>query len=337
MTVDVRRYTPRDQTAWDDLVKRSRSAHFLFERGYMDYHADRFEDHSLLVYDGSKLVALLPANIDGARLVSHGGLTFGGLITDTAMSTRRTLELFDALQAHLRDQEVESLVYKPVPHIYHLVPAEEDLYALFRADATLVRREVSSAIALDARLPYSKGRKAALKVADRAGVEVRPSDDFHSFMELQREVLQSRHEAEPVHTADELALLATRFPDGIALHTASVEGRLVGGVVVYATPVVAHTQYIAVNDEGREIHALDKIVHELIASYEGEKRWWDFGTSNRDAGRVLNEPLIRNKESYGARAVVYDQYLVDLSGRSAPLKPPGCGRIAASNRPERRD
>jgi hypothetical protein len=313
LTLAVRRYEPRDQPVWDAFAAGSRSGHFMFQRRYMEYHADRFADHSLLVLDDGKPVAALPANLDGSALVSHGGLTFGGFLTDTAMSARRMLEVLAAVSADLRERGVGSLVYKAMPHIYHRIPAEEDLYALSRAGATLVRREVASAIRLDARLPYSKGRRAAVKLAQRSGVEVGPSADFEAFVALLAEVLESRYGAEPVHTAAELALLAGRFPEEISLHTGTIEGRLLAGVVVYETPVVARSQYIAVSEEGRELHALDAIVDVLLASYAARKRWWDFGASTRDSGRYLNEPLIRNKESYGARAVVYDHYLLDLA------------------------
>jgi hypothetical protein len=311
VTLEVRRYEPADRAEWDAFAAGSRSGHFMFQRQYMDYHADRFADHSLLVFDGTRLLAALPANVEDATLVSHGGLTFGGLLTGVAMSTRRMLEVFAAVREYLRERAVESFVYKAVPHIYHRVPAEEDLYALFRAGATLVRRDVSSAIRLDSRLPPTKGRRAALKAAARSGVEIQGSDDFGAFMELQREVLQSRYQVGPVHSGEELTLLAGRFPQDITLHTATVEGRLVAGVVVYETPVVAHAQYIAVNDDGRRAHALDLLADTLISSYEGRKRWWDFGASTERSGLHLNEPLIRNKESYGARAVVYDHYLLD--------------------------
>jgi hypothetical protein len=280
----------------------------------MDYHADRFQDHSLLVYDGPKLVAVLPANLDGTTLVSHGGLTFGGLQIGDSISARRVLEIFTAVREHLQDLGISSWLYKAVPHIYHRVPGEEDLYALFTLGAVLVRRDVSAAIRLDARLPYSKGRKAAVKAAQRAEIEVGPSDDFDGFMALQQGVLRARYDADPVHTGEELALLASRFPDEIALHTAKIGGRLVAGVVVYQTQIVAHSQYIAVNEEGRDAHALDKLIDDgLSACVEDLKRWWDFGTSNEPATGALNEALSRNKESYGARAVVYDQYLLDLA------------------------
>jgi hypothetical protein len=145
----------------------------------------------------------------------------------------------------------------------------------------------------------------------RAGVEIRRSDDFEAFMELQRLVLRTRHDATPVHTAAELTLLAGRFPDAISLHTAQVDGRLVAGIVVYETPTVARAQYTAASEEGRAAHALDLLADTLIASYEGRKRWWDFGASTLRSGQQLNEGLIGNKESYGARAVVFDHYLLE--------------------------
>lgn len=45
---EVKRYTPEDKSIWDKYVDKARNATFLFHRDYMDYHADRFRDHSLL-------------------------------------------------------------------------------------------------------------------------------------------------------------------------------------------------------------------------------------------------------------------------------------------------
>ncbi len=48
----------------------------------MDYHSDRFNDHSLVFTRKNRLIGLLPANIKDEALYSHGGLTFGGIISD---------------------------------------------------------------------------------------------------------------------------------------------------------------------------------------------------------------------------------------------------------------
>src|SRR5260370_36236243 len=82
----VERYTAAMQPLWDDFVRASKNGTFLLERSYMDYHADRFADHSLLVRDDEgDLLAVLPANADGPQLLSHGGLAYGGFVAGVAV------------------------------------------------------------------------------------------------------------------------------------------------------------------------------------------------------------------------------------------------------------
>jgi hypothetical protein len=310
--IGVRSYEPDDRPAWDDLVRRSRSPHFMLTRGYFEYHADRFADASLLVREGGRLLAVLPANRDGDRLVSHGGLTFGGFVSDRRMTATRMLAAFDAVLDRLRADGVATWVYKAVPHIYHRVPAEEDLYALVRCGARLVRRDVSSTILMSDRLPYSKGRKAAVKAA--RGLQVTQERDFGEFWAVEEEALARRHGVAPVHSLEEISLLAGRFPDEIELFTArDDDGALLGGIVVFVTPVLAHAQYIASTEEGQACGAVDAIVEHLLTDRYADRRWFDFGISTTEQGRVLNEGLVGNKESYGARAIAYDTYELEVA------------------------
>jgi hypothetical protein len=198
-----------------------------------------------------------------------------------------------------------------VPHIYHGVPAEEDLFALARCGAALIRRDLSTAVRPDARIAYSKGRRHAVAKAN-AAIEVTESDAYGRFMEIETAALLARHGLRPVHTADELALLAGRFPKNIRLFAGALRGELVGGVVVYETPWVAHAQYIGATDDGRSAGVTDAIVDRLISDVYATKRFFDFGISTYDEGRMLNDGLARNKESFGGRTVVYDHYALDL-------------------------
>jgi hypothetical protein len=311
--VTVRPYTPDDAPAWDALVERSRTRHFFFKRGYMEYHRDRFQDASLVILDDERIVAALPASRDGDKVVSHGGLTFGGLVSDPSLTTRRTLVALGEVRDHLGSHGVRELVYKPVPHIYHVVPNEEDLYALYVLGARLVRRDVSAAIRPDAAPTPTKGRRASIAKARKAGIDIVESSDFHAFMELASEALVRRHGLQPVHTGPEMELLAGRFPGHITLHIARRDGELLAGVLVYETETVAHTQYIAATPEGRDVHAPDAVLDHLIHDRYRTKRFFDFGISTEQDGRWLNEGLARNKESFGARAVVYDWYALECS------------------------
>jgi lipid II:glycine glycyltransferase (peptidoglycan interpeptide bridge formation enzyme) len=229
------------------------------------------------------------------------------------MKTAHMLEIFNAAQTYLKGEGVERVIYKAVPHIYHLIPAEEDLYALFRLGARLIRRDVSSAIDLKQKLNFSKGRKYEIKQAQKCGLEVRKTEDFQSFMAIEEQVLSSKYDSKPVHTAEEIQLLANRFPDNIKLFVATRNDDILAGVVIYESTNVAHAQYIAANDEGKTCGALDLVMDYLINEYYATKKYFDFGISTENNGQHLNVGLIENKQSFGARAVVYDFYQLDLA------------------------
>ena len=143
------RYTTDNKNNWNDFVKNSKNSHFFFQRDYMEYHSDRFEDFSLLVFDSTdKLIAILPANIKENILYSHQGLTFGGFLVDDRIKTETMLEIFESLKYFLKEQNIKKIVYKCIPYIYHLKPSEEDRYGLFRNDAKLIRRDVTSTVDL---------------------------------------------------------------------------------------------------------------------------------------------------------------------------------------------
>ena len=306
----IERYQPAHKAAWDQFVRQSKNGTFLFYRDYLEYHADRFVDHSLLFFDDTKLVALFPANRRDHLAQSHGGLTYGGIISGSTMKTSLMLEIFNALAASLKEDGITQLIYKAVPHIYHRFPAEEDLYALFVHGAQLIRRDVSAAILMEERLPLSKGRKSEIKKA--AHLTVGESSDFDRFMEIEAAVLMERHNKKPVHTAAELRSLAGAFPSHIKLFTAHNGTEMLGGIVIYSDDVVAHAQYISATPEGKRTGAQDAILDYLINDVYREKRYFDLGISTEDEGRFLNTGLQQNKESYGARAVAYDFYRLDL-------------------------
>lgn len=313
MAISIVIYNQVNKTHWDRFISRSKNGVFLFYRDYMEYHADRFEDFSLLIYDNGNLIGVLPANLQDNKVISHGGLTFGGIITDSHMRTAKMLEIFMTLKGYFLDRCIHCLIYKAVPHIYWDIPAEEDLYALHYVGAKLYRRDVSSSITISSKLGFSKGRKWLIGRAKKKGLLVKQVNDFNTFMAIEEENLMQKHGIKPVHTAAELQLLSDKFPDNIKLFSSYIDHVMVGGVVIYESRQVAHAQYIAATEAGRAMGAIDIIISYLINEYYAEKKYFDFGISTEDDGRYLNVGLIENKEGYGARAVVYDFYEWTLS------------------------
>lgn len=301
-------YTADDAADWNAFVAGSKNGTFLFDRRYMDYHADRFPDRSLIARgEDGRILALLPATVRGDSLVSHAGLTYGGVVCGRAMTAGTMLALFDGLLAHLRREGFRSLRYKAVPHIYHAFPAEEDLYALFRHGAALVRLDVSTTIDIAAAVPWSRPRLGGLSKAIKAGVTVAESGDHAGFVAMLAARLEERHGARPTHSAEELALLASRFPDRIRLFGAFHGGTMTGGIVVYDCGGTVHTQYMATTAEGRAHGALDLIVRHLLDLFR-DRRFFDFGISTEEGGRRLNEGLSRQKEMFGGRTTTYATY-----------------------------
>ena len=308
----VQQYSPSAREAWDLFIEGAKNATFLFNRNYMEYHSDRFVDHSVMFFDESRLVAVMPANSKDGTLHSHGGLTFAGIVSDRQMSVGVMLRLFDALLAYLRERHIVRVVYRRSPYIYHTVPAEEDLYALFRHRASLIRRDVSSAICMNERLRPAKGRRWSAKRASKHGLDVRESHDFERFMAIAADQLHRRYRLVPTHTSAEIQMLAARFPRNIRLFGAYKGLDLLGGAIVYESSRVAHVQYMTASDDGRELAALDRVLDVLLNDTYAGIPYFDFGISTEAEGRYVNAGLTAYKESFGARAVVYDTYELEV-------------------------
>ena len=310
---EIKPYSPEMKSEWDAFIGASKNGLFLFFRDYMDYHHDRFEDHSIVVYRQNKLYALLPANISHDVLYTHQGLTFGGLIVDEHFTAAESLTVFKLIKTYLRNEGIRKVVYKAIPWLYHQQPAEEDLYAIYRTtNAKLVARDISTAIRLDMPLAYNEMRNRGIKKALHHGIMVEESNRWTDFWEVLTTNLQTKYHVSPVHSLSEIRMLKARFPNNIRLFTAKYDNKVLGGTVVYEYGNVAHTQYISASLEGKKLHALDLLLDKLIHEVYRNKTWFDFGKSTEQQGTILNEGLIFQKESFGGRAVCYDWYEWDL-------------------------
>lgn len=308
---EIRRYSETDKADWNNFVSTSRQGTFLFDRGYMDYHRDRFADHSLMFYINGKIFALLPANVDVTThtLYSHQGLTYGGLLTDSHATASLVADMFVQLNEYLRLQDIRRVVYKPMPWIYQRQPSEEDLYALTNVcHARLTVRNISSSVLTRDPVKWRRDRRYKANKAAAMGIVVEQDNcalpQFWSILEAN---LAANHNTTPVHTLAEMQHLQALFPDNIKLYVARHQDNVVAGTLVYVSPQVAHTQYISASPEGKDRHALDLVFRQVFNDYK-DTPCIDFGISNEDHGHYLNRGLIFQKEGFGGRGVCYDWY-----------------------------
>lgn len=306
------RYTPDKAQEWDAFIGDSRNGTFLFLRGYMDYHSDRFMDHSLMYYnDKGKLLAVMPANERDNKLFSHQGLTYGGMILHADTRTIQVLEMFDLTTEYLRKRGFQEWYYKQMPTVYHRMPCEEDEYALWRHNAEIISCGMSSTIIKGAKASQTK--RSDSNRLQRLGYRVEYDVPFEDFWPILEDNLLRTHGLRPVHSLEEIKLLKERFPKNICCCVArNADGEVESGAVMYIYGSVAHTQYLSSSIEGKKNNTMDFLILSLAKHYLENYQYFDFGISTERDGEYLNEGLIAQKEGFGGRGIVYKQYKIKI-------------------------
>lgn len=310
----VKRYQENDYGKWNAFIGKAKNATFLFHRDFMEYHNDRFQDYSLIVLDGEKWVAVLPANVVGNEVFSHQGLTYGGLVYNEKVKLASVIAIFKSILSFLNDNKMEKLQLKLIPSIYHQKPAEELNYVLFLAKAQLIRRDSMAVIDLSKPYKISKTRKECIRRGIKNNLVIKEELNFKLFWdEVLEPNLDKKHQAKPVHTIAEIEMLKQKFPNNIRHFNVYQDDKIVAGTTVFTSENVAHPQYISGMSNKNELGSLDFLYHHLITSVFKEKRFFDFGISNEEQGKKLNEGLVFWKESFGASIIVHDFYEVKTS------------------------
>lgn len=312
---EITRYNDSLKETWDQIVSSAKNATFLLCRDFMDYHSERFEDHSLMVYYKGKPSAAIPICVKDNVAYSHLGLTYGGLILEKEEKLERVLHYFKAMLQYLHKNKVKNLIYKRVPSFYHSIPSGEDEYILFKLNSELIRRD--TALVINQSCPpkiqerrkrsVKKGRKSKLNIVENGTLE-----DF--WKEVLTPNLLERFGVEPVHSLKEITILKSRFPDSIfQANIYDEEDNILAGTTIFLTPKVAHAQYISGTDEGRRSGALDYLFHHLISETYAHVPYFDFGITNEEDGQKINKGLLSWKEGFGGRAYSHDFYSIDTS------------------------
>ena len=320
----VERYRSEHAPVWEAAVVASGNGPFLLRRSYLDYHADRFEDFSWLIWRGDVLRALFVAGRGWAAagaaqdlLVAHPGLPYGGLVYALPLTYQELGGIMTELRAAWRAAGFRQLLIRPVPRAFCRRPSDALAYWLHEQGAGLSQRGLNSVIDLTLPLRAGKSRRNNLRLARRHGLAVDASQDYAAFWAILTENLARRHGARPVHMLAEITYLQQHNPAHISLYVARIGPEMVAGVVLYhdAGQGFAHTQYIASSALGQQTGAVDAVlayVTEWCAA-AGYQRL-SLGTSM--PGGVLSAGLLSQKEGAGAVGEVQDTYLLELGDRS---------------------
>ncbi|AWH86734.1 FemAB family protein [Flavobacterium album] len=309
----IKKYDASHYSQWNDFIEKSKNGTFLFHRDFMEYHSDRFEDFSLLAFDGNKLVAVFPANKAGEEVHSHQGLTYGGLILADSIGVNYIEHIFDAITAYLKNSQINTITIKQVISIYHKKPANEMNYLLFKKGATLCRRDMNLAINYSESLSVSKSKMKNFRKLALLGFEIKKDNDFELFWDsvlIPR--LEEKYSARPVHTKKEIAMLHNRFPSNIVQYNIYYDGEILAGITLFDFGDVVKSQYGATTAKGEEMRALDYLFITLIFEYKEKRRYFDMGTVNENQGKTYNKGLLKQKEELGCSVYNHDYYSLVL-------------------------
>ena len=310
----VEKYSSIRYDLWNEFVANAKNATFLFHRDFMEYHQDRFEDYSLLIFDDNQeLIAVLPANRIGETLFSHQGLTYGGIVIHKKTKLSDFISIAKSVFEYLNAEQFQKINFKEIPHIYTQIPSDELQYLMFLMQGNLVRRDVLSVLDLTSNFSFSRDRKNGVKRGIKNNLAVKEEANFELFWnEILIPNLEVKHQAKPVHSLEEIQLLFSKFPKNIRQFNVYQNDKIVAGTTIFETDLVAHSQYISGNSDKNELGSLDFLHDYLISSVFKDKKYFDFGISNENQGKNINEGLLYWKESFGARAITQDFYEVEI-------------------------
>ena len=310
----IKQYKADDYTIWNTFVSDSKNGTFLFHRDFMEYHQDRFEDFSLLIFKDAKLLAVLPANKVNHQIYSHQGLTYGGLVYSDKLRLSTILEIFGEMLQFLDSNNFKQIFIKLIPSIYHTKPAEDLHYILFLVQARLIKRDALSVIDLRESVLLYKNRKEGVRRGINHQLVIKEENNLDIFWnQILIPNLRDKHFANPVHTLQEINMLKSKFPKNIRQFNVYFKDKIVAGTTIFESKNVAHSQYIASSESKNELGSLDFLHHYLITEIFKEKKYFDFGISNENQGQNLNQGLSYWKESFGASTIVQDFYEVETN------------------------
>jgi len=319
MPFTIRPYDAAQAQRWDDFVlQHAMNGTFLQSRRFLSYHPQgRFDDASLMIYNGQELCAVLPAAaqvVDGVRMLrSHPGSTFGGpIVGPELLRAPKLVELVSAIDGYAVEQGFGACELKLTSDLFSTLPTDALQYALYHAGYT-DEVEIAAYLPIAGKTheelvaDYSFNKRYDMKKCVKAGLsfrEIHTHEEIRAFYDLLCWNLQ-KFDAKPVHTLEELIdFHDDRLRDEIVLlGVYEPQGRMVAGACLFsfAQADVLHTQYLATAPDVKgyvpSTFLYDSVIQEGVL--RGVKTI-SFGTSTHDRGRVLNTGLIQNKEGYGA-------------------------------------
>lgn len=329
MTFEIVKYEDKYQKQWDQFVmNQSVNGTFLQTRNFLNYHPDgRFKDASVLVMQGTNIVAVVPAcdTIDEGKrcFFSHKGSTYGGIILDRKKYNVSTMDiLLPCLDEYLVSERYESALLKATSDIF----SEKDMdlldYYLFKNgysqfDELSFYIDVENAPE-DLTKIMSSSRRRDYRYSLKNNLEFRRLESDAEIEEFYKILCKNlkRFQTIPVHTLDELLEMKhCRLTEIVDFYGVFYQEKMIAGTMLFHfKKQVLHTQYLAQDADYSELFTMNYLDFSLI-QLTREKGFskFSFGISTEERGKVLNKGLALFKEGFGCDYCINRSYMKDFN------------------------
>ncbi len=303
----ITKYTDAHRSIWNAFIDRSVNGCFLHRREFMEYHQDRFSDHSLMFFKDDQLVACLPAHVANDVCYSHRGLTFASVIAPA--KTDCLSSLLQLLEQYALQQQWCAIELKLPPETFH---PDEQLHKYALSQAGYKCNNSLTDLVVNFKEPWrpSSKKTAGYRNGNFAAIQLKSTNDLEQFWNtILIPQLQARHNTKPVHTLEEITGLKSNFTEQIQLQVAFYKGQLVAGLLSFHFDHWTKIQYAVANQQGFQCKAMEYLYLETIkGARELGKTGVDLGTVNNPDG-TINKGLKRFKIECGARPVPQDTFM----------------------------
>lgn len=324
----IEKYRSDIEQQWDDFVlNKSINGTFLQTKNFLNYHGNKFEDASLIIYKGSNtIVAVIPAvciyENGKKKFSSHCGSTFGGIVISKTFYNIQHMEaIFLLIEDYLTAEHFHEAEFKCTSAIFASGNIEL-LYYFFYQKGYHSNDELSFYIDFNHYNPdissnFTAARRRDYKYSLKSDLTFRQlfsTSEIALFHEILCENLK-KYNTSPVHTLEELLdFNEKRLKNFVSFFGVfSQDNMISGSMVFYFGKKVFHTQYLAAKQDYLHLYPMNFLDTNLIALARANGfRFFSFGISTENHGKFLNKHLAQFKEGFGTEYMLNRTFVKKL-------------------------